>query len=386
MEGAEAGTVLPMQEQYTKSLTLLRQQQDDRHANEMMELARGWNKKWLERERQWLEGEQEREEGRRGREEMVRQDYVKLFEEHTERLEQKLDTRHQNELTSLGDRLEQLISKAADANQGKDEYASHLHSKFDMALKRAEDLHNSHAAEMEREKEQEITALNAALEQERVLHSKGIDDIKHAQGAQLHVLQNAMKEERTEAARVQNIFEDTLRTKYESMVQSLKKKAEAEEQYRVQRALEQLEKIALSPEFMQPKADAQSKRAAELAASEKFQSLVGELRASWQQAEEERVQQMERRLRAHYDTVLQHAQQQVQMALRLNDEADERWMAGMQTRNQQQVEAMHEFEKKCQRLYQGRLQVRVVSLFCNPILQHPSEYISHTTFAGARRA
>ena len=39
------------------------------------------------------------------------------------------------------------------------------------------------------------------------------------------------------------------------------------------------------------------------------------------------AQQLERRLRAHYETVLGHAQAQVAMALKLNDEADARWLA-----------------------------------------------------------
>lgn len=117
------------------------------------------------------------------------------------------------------------------------------------------------------------------------------------------------------------------------MVQALKQKAQSEEQYRVQRALEQLESIALSPDFMKPTAEVDVRRRAEAVASAKFQSLVGDLRASWQQAEEERVQQLEARLQAHYDTVLQHAQAQVEMALKLNDEADQRWMAGMQVQS-----------------------------------------------------
>jgi hypothetical protein len=226
-----------------------------------------------------------------------------------------------------------------------------LRKQFAAALEGTESAHKQAREDMLAEKTEELAALEGALEQERRLHEKSQEDLQYAHQLQLKVLKRAVDDERESTARTQATFEETLRAKYDQLVGALQQRADQEERQRVQRALQQLEAIALSPKTD----DAANARSAETAAAEKFQSLVAELRANWQQAEEQRVEQLENRLRVHYETVLEHAQIQVQMALKLNDDADQRWMEDLAHRNKRQIEAMHAFEDKCKRLYEGRL-------------------------------
>ena len=78
-------------------------------------------------------------------------------------------------------------------------------------------------------------------------------------------------------------------------------------------------------------------QSAELAVSNKFKHLVGDLRKSWEEEEASRAKQLEERLRNHYSAVLEHMESQLQMALKLQDEADRQWMEDVEARNKQQV-------------------------------------------------
>jgi hypothetical protein len=78
-------------------------------------------------------------------------------------------------------------------------------------------------------------------------------------------------------------------------------------------------------------------QSAELAVSNKFKHLVGDLRKSWEEEETSRAKQLEERLRNHYSAVLEHMESQLQMALKLQDEADRQWMEDVEARNKQQV-------------------------------------------------
>lgn len=138
------------------------------------------------------------------------------------------------------------------------------------------------------------------------------------------------------------------------MVQSLQEKIKAEQESRMRRALEDLERSArMESERARQMFEAQQN--AETVVSNKFKHLVGDLRRSWEEEEASRAKQLEERLRNHYSAVLEHMESQLQMALRLQDEADKQWMEDVEARNKQQVTTMKAFEEKCRRLYDTRL-------------------------------
>jgi hypothetical protein len=119
---------------------------------------------------------------------------------------------------------------------------------------------------------------------------------------------------------------------------------------------------------------------AEAVASAKFQSLIEDLRKTWEEDEAARARQLEKRLRSHYDIVLQvgeaphdykgpgagltgvvsgwqHMQSQLELALRVNDEADKQWLEDVETRNKMQIEVSDSFsvEPACSWLTGGGL-------------------------------
>lgn len=157
------------------------------------------------------------------------------------------------------------------------------------------------------------------------------------------------------------IFEDTLRSKYENMVQSLQEKVKFEQEARMKRSLEDLERSTRS-ESERAKQMFEAEQTAELAVATKFKSLVSDLRRSWEEEEAVRSRQLEERLRHHYSAVLEHMEAQLQTSLKLQDDVDKQWLADVEARNKQQVATMRAFEDKCRRLYDTRL----------------TEYISHT--------
>ena len=150
------------------------------------------------------------------------------------------------------------------------------------------------------------------------------------------------------------MFEETLRFKYQSMVETLQEKVRMEQEAQMRRALDLLEKAARSEsERSRQMYDIQSK--AEAASSAKFQNLVSELRETWEAEEATRAKKLDQRLRNHYETVIEHMQSQLDAALKLNDDADKQWMEDVEARNRQQVATMQAYEEKCRRLYQTRL-------------------------------
>lgn len=195
-----------------------------------------------------------------------------------------------------------------------------------------------------------VSALSEAKERQGNI----ISEMTEAHNQQLEILRTAIAEERKGALQAQSVYEETLRTKYESMVQALQEKVKAEQESRMRRALEDLERNArLESERARQMFEAQ--QSAELAVSNKFKHLVGDLRKSWEEEEASRAKQLEERLRNHYSAVLEHMESQLQMALKLQDEADRQWMEDVEARNKQQVSTMRAFEEKCRRLYETRL-------------------------------
>lgn len=189
----------------------------------------------------------------------------------------------------------------------------------------------------------------------RVKHARQLAELKDAHAVQIRLLQEAIAEERKEAALTQRQFEQTLHIKYDHLLTALQEKVKAENEAKLERALDDLEKSARK-ESERARQLFEAQQAAEAALSVKFKGIVADLRKSWEEEEISRARQLEERLRAHYSTVLEHMEAQLQMALQLQDEADKQWTEDVELRNKQQIDAMRLFEAKCRRLYDTRLQ------------------------------
>jgi hypothetical protein len=189
----------------------------------------------------------------------------------------------------------------------------------------------------------------------RVKHARQLAELKDAHAVQIRLLQEAITEERKETALTQRQFEQTLHIKYDHLLTALQEKVKAENEAKLERALDDLEKSARK-ESERARQLFEAQQAAEAALSVKFKGIVADLRKSWEEEEISRARQLEERLRAHYSTVLEHMEAQLQMALQLQDEADKQWTEDIKARNRQQLDAMRLFEAKCRRLYDTRLQ------------------------------
>lgn len=199
-----------------------------------------------------------------------------------------------------------------------------------------------------------LDAMNVAIHESSLNRSKIMEDIKASYEMQMQVLKQAISEERSEASKAQMVFEQTLQTKYDNMVQALREKISFEHEARMKRALEELEKTAVA-ESVRAKQAFELQQQAEAGINAKFKALVVDLRKSWEQEEIARSKQLEERLRCHYTAVLNHMEVQLQLALKLQDDADKQWMEDVEIRNRQQVNTLKAFEAKCRRLYDGRL-------------------------------
>jgi hypothetical protein len=76
--------------------------------------------------------------------------------------------------------------------------------------------------------------LESAVGDSKDRQSKIIDEIKEAHKKQLDILRQAMAEERQLAQQAQQVFEETLQTKYDSMVSALQVKIRAEQEASMQ--------------------------------------------------------------------------------------------------------------------------------------------------------
>ncbi|KAJ1443438.1 hypothetical protein B484DRAFT_389466 [Ochromonadaceae sp. CCMP2298] len=123
--------------------------------------------------------------------------------------------------------------------------------------------------------------------------------VQEAHNRQLGVLKASISEERRQFAQAQLAFEQTLKTRYECMVDALHEKMRAEQEARMQRALDNLERSARI-ESERAKQSFEIQQEAELTLSQKFKSIVADLRRSWEEEETGRAMQLEERLRSHY--------------------------------------------------------------------------------------
>lgn len=135
---------------------------------------------------------------------------------------------------------------------------------------------------------------------------------------------------------MQQQFEKTLQVKYEALVAALQDRVKAEQEARMRRALDDVERSArLEAERSRMAFEIQQQ--AEVAMSQKFKSMISDLQKDWESEEAKRAQQLEEKLRAHYGAMIDHMEAQLQMALRVQDEADKQWMDDVEARNKQQI-------------------------------------------------
>ena len=168
------------------------------------------------------------------------------------------------------------------------------------------------------------------------------------------------------------------------MVDSLQDKVKNEQETRMQRALENIERSARI-ESERAKELFELQQEAENVLSSKFSGIVADLRKSWEEEESGRSMQIEDRLRSHYNVVLEHMEAQLKMALKLQDDADKQWMEDVEARNKQQLETLKAFEDKCKRLYETRL-VEYAEKTSQQIAQYEEELLEAGSTIASERA
>ena len=107
----------------------------------------------------------------------------------------------------------------------------------------------------------------------KLKHNKIIVELKDAHQKQLSLLQTAIAEERHEMTQSQKIFEQTLHVKYDHLVTALQERVKAENEAKMQRALDELERAARN-ESERARQNFDAQQAAEAALSVKFKGIV----------------------------------------------------------------------------------------------------------------
>eukprot|EP01035_Chromulina_nebulosa_P035060 gene35060-47112_t len=115
----------------------------------------------------------------------------------------------------------------------------------------------------------------------RERQAKMVQAIQDAHHRQIEILKAAIADERKESAQAQMIFEQTLKTRYENLVQQLHSKVQAESEARIQRSLDSLETAARA-ESDRARASSEVLLKAEAQLAAKFKAVVGDLRRSWE--------------------------------------------------------------------------------------------------------
>jgi hypothetical protein len=150
------------------------------------------------------------------------------------------------------------------------------------------------------------------------------------------------------------VFEQSLRTKYEHSIEALRETIQSELDARMIRTLKNLEYQAkLEGERARQAHDFEYEVESRLTA--RLKSMISDLRKSWEEEETSRIKQTEEKLRSNYNIVLEHMEAQLRMALQLQEDADEKWLEELDQRNKKQLESIRLFEEKCRKLYETRL-------------------------------
>jgi radical SAM superfamily enzyme with C-terminal helix-hairpin-helix motif len=173
-----------------------------------------------------------------------------------------------------------------------------------------------------------------------------------------------------------------LQTKYEALVTALQDRVKAEQEARMRRALEDVERSARI-EAERSRLSFEIQQQAEAALSLKFKSMISELQKEWESEEAKRAQQLEEKLRAHYGAMIDHMEAQLQMALRIQDEADKQWMDDVEARNKQQI------GKEYVKLYVLYIRMFIIEILaqrsCKRLKKSVGGYMTHGSLTISRR-
>lgn len=354
MQGAFDDKFGDMVNDFEQSMGQARDAWEGRWREQLDDNSQSWAAKWATREREWLEKEQQRERSRAMQEEQHQEQYRTLLEGHMAKVDSLLEEQGAADLALLDTRIKELEQSKTELAASSERIDEEVHKKYGEWVARLNESHEESLAALQRTTARNEATLQKALQHEREVHATTCTMMQQEHRRQLEQVQATIREERKDMARAQQVFEETLRVKYESMVDTLQEKVRTEQEAQMRRALDLLEKAARAEsERSRQMYEVQSK--AEAAAAAKFQDLVTELRQTWEMEESTRSKQLDQRLRNHYETVIAHMQSQLDAALKLNDDADKKWMEDVEARNRQQVATMQAYEEKCRRLYQTRL-------------------------------
>ena len=327
---------------------------DDTWSSQLAKMSSKWTEQWAERERDWLEKEQKNALKRAAQDDTNSKHYKRLLDEHMGKVDVMLEEQREADLSILDVRLKELEDSRLQLVHASETVDAQVQRKYGEWVERLKRTYAASLKAVEEATQRNEAAMKTALDNEKAVHAEATKSLQTAHARQLAVVNGTIAEERKSLALQQQQFEESLRIKYQSMVESLHEKVHQEQEAQMRRALDLLEQHARADsERSREKYEIQA--AAEAAAAKNFSRLEGDLRETWQKEETERAKQMDQRLRAHYDTVIEHMQAQLDAALKLNDDADRQWMEDVEARNHQQVATMQEFEEKSRRLYETRL-------------------------------
>ena len=202
---------------------------------ELVELTENGAQKLEDREREWIEKEKEREERALETNKVMEEKQLKLLQDHMDRVDKLMETNKESSFKALENRLKELEENRIGLLKEREDYEAATQEKITEALSRMQ-LQDEHTRKiMEEGHKQEIMALQASIAEERRLHTKTCNELESAHRKQLEVLQETVEEERREVLRSQEVFEETLRLKYDSMIKSLQDKVKAEQEAQMRR-------------------------------------------------------------------------------------------------------------------------------------------------------
>ena len=357
-----------------------REEWDKKKNLELAELTKSWAEKLEEREHEWIEKEKEREERAVETNKVMEEKQLKLLQDHMDRVDKLMETSKDSSFKALENRLKELEENRIGLMKEREDYEAATQEKITEALHRMQ-LQDEHTRKiMEEGHKQEIMALQASIAEERRLHTKTCNELESAHRKQLEVLQETVEEERREVLRSQEVFEETLRLKYDAMIKSLQDKVKAEQEAQMRRALDSLERTA-KLEGERTRQEFEMQATAEAAATSKFKSLIQDLKHGWEEDEIKRAKAIEQRIKDHYDIVVSHLQTQLELALKVRDEVEVQWEEEVEGRNKLQLETMKAFEAKCRSLYVERFDT-----YTEKTKKMVEEYEQHLVEQGALMA
>lgn len=97
----------------------------------------------------------------------------------------------------------------------------------------------------------------------------------------------------------------------------------------------------------------------------RLKKIINDLRKAWEEEEIIRIKLTEEKLKNNYNIILEHMENQLKMSLKLQDDADEKWLEDMEQRNQIQLNNLKNYEKKCRNLYEERLKEYMEKMMIN---------------------